>query len=162
MTAVRWTEDQLQAHQQRLQGQAIASPPVARTAPQGKTAAAGVPEAPKARLQALGRLKDGSMNATEARYAALLDQEKDAGRVLWWAFEAVKLRLAPNTHLIVDFFVMYADGRLEAVDVKGAKAIVEDDARVKMKVAADKFPWPFRMVYPRKAKDGGGWDEELI
>lgn len=162
MKTLRWTEAQLQAHHQRTTGQAVSAPPAPlgakKAAGQGVTAATGA----KTRYQALGRLRDGVMNSTEQRYAALLDQEKAAGRVLWWAFEAIKLRLAPNTHLIVDFFVMYADGRLEAIDVKGSKAIVEDDAIVKMKVAADTFPWPFKMVFPRKKSDGGGWEERLI
>lgn len=112
------------------------------------------------RYQALGRLRNGEMNKTEARYAIYLENEKQAGRVLWYAFEAVKLKLAHNTHLTVDFFVLLADGRLEAHDVKGAKSIFTDDARAKMKIAADKFPWQFCAVYPKNKRYGEGWDRE--
>ncbi|MDR1660895.1 MAG: hypothetical protein LBR95_00470 [Azoarcus sp.] len=39
---------------------------------------------------ALGRLKPGQMNKTEAEYAL----RQQAGEVLWYRFEGVKLRLA--------------------------------------------------------------------
>lgn len=111
------------------------------------------------RLQALGRLKPGQMNKTEQRYADHLEEQKLVGEVLWYAFEAVKLKLSDRTHLTVDFFVMRRSGELEAHDVKGAKAIVTDDARVKMKIAAKAFPWPFLFAYPKK---GGGWSVEVV
>ena len=162
MTGLRWTPEQLRAHQARTSGHGIAEPAAHRAASQAKKSAASASAGGKTRLQALGRLKDGEMNATEARYAAHLDAQKAAGDIVWWAFEAIKLKLAPNTHLTVDFFVMHADGRLVAIDVKGAKAIVTDDSRAKIKIAADKFPWPFQLVYPQKKADGGGWDIEKI
>lgn len=46
---------------------------------------------------AQGRLKTGQMNSGEKRYAEHLEREKHAGRVLWWKFEGIKLRLADNT-----------------------------------------------------------------
>jgi hypothetical protein len=123
----------------------------------GRASAAKPKAAGKAKLQALGRLKPGEMNKTEKRYAEHLEAEKQAGEILWYAFEAIKLKLADRTYLTVDFFVLRKDGSLEAHDCKGAKAIVTDDARVKMKVAASMFPWPFFFAYPVK---GGGWQVE--
>lgn len=161
MSGLRWTEERLNEHLARNQH----TNPDAQRQPAARKAPAGVPTVPKGgktRLQALGRLAEGEMNATEERYAAYLDEQKAAGAVVWWEFEAIKLKLAKNTHLTVDFFVMYADRRLEAIDVKGAKAIVTDDARAKIKIAADKFPWPFKLVYPKRKKDGGGWEVEEI
>lgn len=114
-------------------------------------------ETSKQRLQALGRLKAGTMNRTEAAFSAYLEQRKQAGEILWYAFDAIKLRLADNTFLSVDFFVMNHDGGLYAIDVKGSPKIIEDDAKVKMKVAADKFCWPFFYAFPKAKKDGGGW-----
>lgn len=114
------------------------------------------------RMQAKGRLAKGVMNETEQRYATYLDQLRLAGDVLWWKFEPVKLLLAPQTTLTPDFMVMLADGALEMHDVKGAKAIYTDDAKVKMKLAADTYPFVFRVVYPVKKADGGGWDIELV
>ena len=114
------------------------------------------------RMQAKGRLAKGDMNATEARYAAHLNERKLVGEVLWWKFEAIKLVLAPETSLTVDFAVMLADGTLEMHDVKGSKSIYTDDAKVKMKIAADQYPFVFRVAYPKRKAQGGGWDIEAV
>jgi hypothetical protein len=111
----------------------------------------------KQRVQALGRLKAGAMNKTEARYAAHLEGLKQAGEILWFKFEGFKLRLADNTFLTPDFSVMTADRSLQCHEVKG---FWEDDARVKIKVAADMYPFEFIAVKVRKEKDGGGWEKE--
>lgn len=116
----------------------------------------------KAKLHALGRKKKGEMNATEAKFANYLRGLEITGEILWWRHEGIKLQLADNTTLNVDFNVMYADGLLVMIDVKGAKAIIEEDAKVKMKVAAEQFPFVFRYAFPRQKKDGGGWIFEEI
>jgi hypothetical protein len=59
---------------------------------------------------ALGRLKTGEMNKTEAAYDTHLFQRFFANEILWHKFEAVKLRLADNTFYSPDFAVMLADG----------------------------------------------------
>jgi hypothetical protein len=102
--------------------------------------------------QALGRLKTGQMNKTEASYANYLEGLRHAGDVLWFKFEGLKLRLADNTFLTPDFAVIVKSGQLELHDVKG---FMVDDANVKIKVAADIYPFVFRLV--RKAK-GGMWE----
>ncbi len=109
------------------------------------------------RMLALGRLKTGEMNKTEAAYAERLRALQAAGEILWHRFEGLKLRLADNTFLTVDFAVMRADGQLEMHDVKGSKAIYTDDAKVKMKVAAQMYPFVFVVAYPRPKREGGGW-----
>jgi hypothetical protein len=98
---------------------------------------------------ALGRLPSGAMNKTEAAYAAHLELRKRDGDVLWYRFEGIKLRLADNTFLTVDFALMRADGSLEMHEVKG---FMQDDANVKIKVAADQYPFKFFIV--RKSKIG--------
>lgn len=120
------------------------------------------PVSGKQRLHALGRKKKGEMNATEARYANYLRGLMIAGEILWWKFEGVKLILADRTTLTVDFNVMEASGALVMIDVKGAKAIIEEDAKVKMKVAAEQYPFIFRYAFPRTKKEGGGWSHEEI
>lgn len=117
---------------------------------------------PLAAMRAKGRMKTGEMNGTEAAYAAHLEARKQAGEVLWYEFEAIKLKLSDNTHLTVDFSLMLADGTLELHDVKGSKAIYQDDAKVKMKWAAQRYPFVFRVAFPKKKKDGGGWDIEEV
>lgn len=111
------------------------------------------------RFQALGRLPAGKMNRTEAKYAAHLDLRKAAGEVLWYAFEPIKLRLADNTFFTPDFAVLPESLVLELHDVKGARAIITDDAKVKIKVAASSFPFVFRLAFPVR---NGGWDVEEI
>lgn len=108
-------------------------------------------------MQALGRLKVGQMNKTETAYAQYLEARKAAGEVLWYRFEGIKLRLADNTFYSPDFAVMLADGTLECHEVKGHWM---DDARVKIKVAADQYPMRFIAVKVRAKKYGGGWEFE--
>lgn len=111
---------------------------------------------------ALGRLKTGQMNKTEKAYADHLSLLQRAGELLWFRFEGVKLRLADNTFLTVDFAVMAASGILEMIDVKGSPAIFSEDAKVKMKVAADTYPFVFKVVFPIPKRDGGGWKEVVL
>ena len=106
---------------------------------------------------ALGRLKVGQMNKTEAAYGHHLQQLQTAGEILWHAFEGVKLRLADNTFYTPDFAVMRADGQLEMHEVKG---FWQDDARVKIKVAASMYPFKFIALKAKPKKDGGGWAVE--
>ena len=108
-------------------------------------------------IQALGRLKTGAMNKTEDAYAAHLALLKHAGDVAWFRFEGIKLRLADNTFYTADFAVMRADGAMEIHEVKGHW---QDDARVKIKVAAEQYPFRFVAVKARAKKDGGGFSEE--
>ena len=106
---------------------------------------------------ALGRLKTGEMNRTESAYAALLEVRKQAGEILWYRFEGIKLRLADSCFLTVDFAVLLANGLMELHEVKGAKAIFADDSKVKIKVAAEAYPFVFRVAFPKPKKEGGGW-----
>lgn len=131
--SVRWTEEDLKAFQ-------------SKAAPTAKQ-----------KLQALGRLKTGEMNKTEAEYAQYLDVEKYKGTVVWWKFEGMKFRLADNTFYTPDFAVMLSSGEIEIREVKG---FWQDDARVKIKVAADMYPFKFKAVKKIAQKHGGGWAVE--
>lgn len=106
---------------------------------------------------ALGRLKTGAMNKTEAAYGEHLEALKHAGQILWYRFEGLKLRLADNTFYTPDFAVMAASGELQCHEVKG---FWQDDARAKIKIAADMYPMRFVAVKALAKKDGGGWAEE--
>ncbi len=65
-------------------------------------------------------------------------------------FEAVKLRLGDNLHYTPDFMVVRADGEIEFHEVKG---FWREDARVKIKAAAEQFPmFHFRAVRRIKGK----------
>jgi len=106
---------------------------------------------------ALGRLKPGKMNQTEKAYAERLRALQHAGEILWHRFEGIKLRLADNTFYTPDFAVLAADGVMELHEVKG---FWQDDARAKIKIAADQYPFRFIAVRVRPKKDGGGWAVE--
>lgn len=147
---MRWTEQQLADYLEKT-GTPGATPRVDVSDPPFAAPTA------KQAMQALGRLPTGAMNKTERSYAGRLDQMKYAGKILWYGFEAIKLRLADNTFYTPDFAVMAADGVIELHEVKG---FWTDDARVKIKVAADKFPFRFMAMKPRAMKAGGGWEVE--
>lgn len=106
------------------------------------------------RQLALGRLKAGQLNKTEQAYADHLTLLLRAGEIVWFKFEGIKLRLADGTFYTPDFAVMRADGTLECHEVKG---FWHDDARVKIKVAADMYPFRFIAVKAMAKRDGGGW-----
>ncbi|MBF9234700.1 DUF1064 domain-containing protein [Microvirga alba] len=112
-----------------------------------------------ATILALGRLKTGEMNKTEKAYADFLSLRQRAGEVAWYKFEGVKLRLADSTFYSPDFAVMLNDGTMEMHEVKG---FWQDDARVKIKVASELYPFRFIALKARAKKDGGGWAEEAF
>lgn len=103
------------------------------------------------------RRQPGDMNKLEQQYAAHLEGLKLLGGVESFWFDALKLRLADNTFYTPDFLVQKIDGHLEVHEVKG---FWEDDARVKIKVAAAMFPFRFVAVTAKRKKDGGGWSLE--
>ena len=109
------------------------------------------------RYYAAGRLKAGERNKTEAAYESELHRRMLAKEVLWYKFEGLKFRLADNTFYTPDFSVMMASGQIEIHEVKG---FWEDDARVKIKVAADIYPFKFIAAMPVAKKHGGGWKIE--
>lgn len=109
-------------------------------------------------LFALGRLKSGERNKTEASYEKVLQDQLLAGEILWYLFEGMTFRLAKDLRYTPDFVVMKANGELECREVKGAKSIFQCDAKAKIKVASELFPIRFVAVFPIKKSDGGGWE----
>ena len=108
---------------------------------------------------ALGRLKTGERNKTELAYEEVLKALQRDGQIAWFKFEGVKLRLADNTFYTPDYAVMLTNGQMEMHEVKG---FWQDDARVKIKIAAELFPFRFLAVRPKPKKDGGGWNVEVF
>jgi hypothetical protein len=111
------------------------------------------------------------MNKVEAAYDAHLKVLRMEGDVIWHGYEAIKLRLADKTYFTPDFAVLKHDGCIEFIDVKGRttrvdckgkkqeKAYSQEDARLKVKVAAAMFPmFTFKTAF--LSKETGGWVEE--
>lgn len=96
----------------------------------------------------------GRMNKLEEDYSWQLQLQLMSGKILWWKFEPIKLRLADATFYDVDFLVMREDATLEIHEVKGHW---EDDAVVKFKVAREAFPIFKFLAVTRKGKTGA-WE----
>ncbi|WP_430233936.1 DUF1064 domain-containing protein [Nitrosomonas communis] len=111
------------------------------------------------RMQALGRKKQGELNGTELAYQKVLEARMQAGELAWYKFEGIKLRLADKTFYSPDFAVMLANGEMEIHEVKG---FMTDDANVKIKIAADMYPFRFFIVRTKLKRDGGGFSIEEV
>ena len=99
------------------------------------------------------------MNKTEDAYAQTLELRKRAGEIAWYRFEGLKLRLADKTFYTPDFAVMLADGQIECHEVKGYWL---EDARAKIKVAAEMYPFRFIAAKSGAQKNGAGWEREVF
>jgi hypothetical protein len=83
----------------------------------------------------------GTMNQTEAAFEQMFIQRKPHG------FEEITLKLAADCRYTPDFWVLDEDDVLAFEEVKGHW---RDDAKVKIRMAADKFPqfrfraWTYR------------------
>ena len=120
------------------------------------------PKGAKHGLYALGRLPVGTMNKTETRFSVYLEYKRLQREILWWRFDAVKLRLAASTFISVDFAVLQANGELHMIDVKPAKHLIEEDAKSKMKIAADIFPLRFFYAFANSRTRTDDWTIEEI
>jgi len=79
----------------------------------------------------------GSMGSLEKLYAdQVLEERKRRGEIVSYRYEALKLRLAANTFYTPDFVVTF-DDHIELHETKG---FWEEDARIKIKVAAAMYP----------------------
>lgn len=104
------------------------------------------------RTQALGRLPAGEMNKTEAAYARHLEALKFSGDVLDFWFEEMKFKIGTSACWYTpDFVVQLKSGAMEIHEVKGH---FEDDALVKTKAVALRYP--YRVVSVRLIK--GNWE----
>ncbi len=96
----------------------------------------------KSSFIALGRNRT-EMNKTEAAHAADLEMRKRIGEILDYRYQPLRLKLAPDCTYEPDFLIFMADRSIEFHEIKGS--FITDDAIVKVRVAANLFPW-FRFV----------------
>jgi hypothetical protein len=130
MTSIRWTEEQYAEHVSK------------RVMPKPR------PEYVPYKDRRKG------LNKLESAYAEHLEGLKRLGQIEWWAFEPMRLRLADGTYYRPDFATC-SDGRLTFHECKG---FMREAARVRLNVAADRFPFPFYLV----RKKGRGWDIKRV
>lgn len=103
----------------------------------------------------------GKMNGLESKYADVLHRRKTAGEIVDFWFECFTLKLSEGTTYRPDFAILFPDGSMEFIDVKGG--LVDPTSIVKAKVAAERFPqFTFVMESRKTKKDGGGWNRRLF
>jgi hypothetical protein len=101
----------------------------------------------------LGISKDeAKLNKTERAYLAHLRRNPH----VWIGVQNITVKLADDCRLTPDFAVLYPNGTLAMIDVKGFQ---REDAFIKMKVAARQFPMFLFYIVTRS---GMMWDERLI
>jgi len=107
------------------------------------------------------------MNKVEHAYAELLAIKAHQREILCARFECVKFRLADDTTFTPDFLVTYPD-HFEVHEVKGTKRdkktgretpYFEEDARIKLKVAAEQYP---EFLFVTVWKTHEGWQREEL
>lgn len=99
-------------------------------------------------IRAIATMHVRQMNRTEEKYAKHLQDRLLVGEIRWWAFECWKFRLADSTFYTPDFIVVDNALRIEAHEVKHYWKSIggagwEEDARVKIKCAAEMHPVRF-------------------
>ena len=97
------------------------------------------------------------MNKTEAARAVDLEAMKRNGLLAAWWFEKWTFKLADDLRYTPDFVIQKMDGALEVEEVKG---FWRDDARAKVKMFVELYPFPVRAY--TKAKTHSGWDVETF
>jgi hypothetical protein len=99
-------------------------------------------------------------NKTEAAYGNLLELRKMAGEIVDYKYEPLKFRLADRTYYTPDFLVVHTTH----FEIHETKGFWKDDARVKIKVAAEQFPWFifWAVTNPSRKLETTGWEWELI
>ena len=107
----------------------------------------------KLKGRAIPKHKAGVMNGLERSYSVRLETMKQAGLIKWYTFESITLKLAKDTRYTPDFAVINNSDELEYHEIKG---FWRDDAKVKIKVAAEMFPFIFKAFTVEK----GCWVEK--
>jgi hypothetical protein len=97
------------------------------------------------------RIKEKGMNKTEREFSEILNQALESGEIIRWQFEEVTLKIAPSTRYIPDFLAVLPSGAWQVFEIKGH---LEDDAAVKFKAAAEKYP---EISFHMLKKQRGQW-----
>lgn len=94
----------------------------------------------------------------EAAYATHLAELQAGGAVAHWHYECVRFRLADGCWYKPDFAVIYADGAVDIVEVKGFSRNMRE-SRVRWLSCAEHCPFPWmRFVWVTRVR--GEWRTE--
>lgn len=115
-------------------------------------------------MRARATVHPRKMTRLEEKYARHLQDRLNAHEIEWYLYEAWKFRLADDTFYTPDFIIVTNDLRIEAHEVKAlwhtGKPGWKDDARVKIKVAAEMHP--IRFIAATLMRDGNWEFEEFL
>lgn len=112
----------------------------------------------------------GEPNPLEVAFGQELERRKNRGEILEYEFEAEALRIAwtdkatgrKGATYTPDFRAITADGEVVFYEVKpmqsSGKPYFREDAKLKLKMAADRHPYRF-IIAMRRGKDGP-WVEQ--
>ena len=95
------------------------------------------------------RKTPGKMNRWEQSYADRLELIKMSGGIHSYAYESVRLTLAPSTTFTPDFLVVTND-EIQFHEVKGQRFAA---GMAKFKIAASLYPWA-KWIMVEKTKQG--------
>jgi hypothetical protein len=120
------------------------------------------------------RGKKVGKNKLEQEYEGILALRVRMQEIQEFAYEAITLKIADDTRYTPDFFVVANDDVMECHEVKAGMLkkiekdgvlvrtevvpMSEDASRVKIRVAAEKFPFRFVLAYKYK----GEWHRKEI
>ena len=102
---------------------------------------------------------EAKLNKTEAAYWGWLQMQND----LWRGVQCITLKLGHDCRLTPDFWALDSAG-LRAIDTKGTNRktntpLVEEDAMIKMRLAARLFPFIHFVI---AWKVGGVWEHRPV
>jgi len=111
---------------------------------------------------------ESPMNKTESAFAQYCELLKRAGEIFDYRFEPMKFMLAGNIEgkhnavtYLPDFLIVYSD-HFELAETKAKNkdwTSMKDDARCKINIAAELFPWFRWTIY---YLERGRWTKELV
>jgi len=90
----------------------------------------------------------------EADFAGELELWRKAGTIYTWRYEPITLRLGPGLTYRPDFWLVWQDGSVGFVEVKGW---MRDDARAKLLAAAEQYPEFRFLLATRPGGKRGQW-----
>lgn len=96
------------------------------------------------------------MNKTEQARAVELEAMKRRDEIVAWWYERWTFKLADDLRYTPDFVIQRPNGALEVEEIKG---FWRDDARAKVRMFVELYPFPVRAYTRAKT---GGWDVETF
>lgn len=90
-------------------------------------------------------------NKLEQAFASRLGDELKLGRIRWWGYEPIKLKMGLGAWYTPDFGVVEKDSSFTFYETKGS--FFREAAKVRFKVAKLKYPF-FNFVVARKPPKG--------